>query len=864
MFTNLRWLFLLITFWPLSLITHFGWAQGISLPASGTYTETFDNLRAGLPAGWTVRRGASTNPPALGVSEPFATTPAAWSDAGASFKNVASADGLLQTATPTEQAASSDRALGVRQTPTFGDPGTAFTLQIAKTLGVSNIRLQFKIQSLDAAAARTTNWRVEYGLGESPAIYFQVGQSFTTGGNTRSNETINIDFGSKLNSNSGPIWIRIIANNASSGSGERPLTAIDDVVLTYQTSGFVLPASTNTISYAVGNGPATGDFSFQYYYPDTAPGSLTIISPNPSLFTISGDNVTFGSTVVVPYTTREPISVAIKVRLAAGLAAGAYSGDISVKGIGGSGDFLFFISGLVTQTTQPTFVTTISSLTGGNGFQNYVGFGPKVKFLTLLGANLTPVPGNYTITSSNPSAFRISTGFGTNGSNTVFYRSPNPPPQTIQVEFSGGLPAGEYTANLLIEGGGATPITVPLSGTVSVDDTPPVIRVTPTILPTFTTTRGIPSAPQTVTLTGTNFDSMAGQINITSPAGFEVALFGSSIYNPNPGVAPGAPGGNFALEIKVRMTGGDLGNYGGNLVFTNFGGGAAPVSVVVSGTVNPVGTSPLSVTALGYNCQTGAIQFGRLGGDANRAVEYEAIGVKSYSTNPNGVIEAEKRGDPNSGTTVTLKARYVGDPASEVTYTFDFGAYCRGTIPPNTADLKLIEPGYNCQTGAITFRTQGGDGTPIEYEAIGVKSYSTNPNGVIEAEKRGDPNSGTTVTLKARQSGKVVEYVFDFAAYCHTNGGRQAAAGRESTSLKVVVLGNPIGNELSVDISGIATNALQLRLTDVRGMIIEERNLMLTTDRIKQTFDVQHQQPGLLILQVMAGTEVKAVQVFKP
>ncbi|MGV3561559.1 hypothetical protein, partial [Larkinella arboricola] len=46
--------------------------------------------------------------------------------------------------------------------------------------------------------------------------------------------------------------------------------------------------------------------------------------------------------------------------------------------------------------------------------------------------------------------------------------------------------------------------------------------------------------------------------------------------------------------------------------------------------------------------------------------------------------------------------------------------------------LQLVAPDYNCQTGAITFRTTGGDGSPIEYMAIGVKGWSTNPNGVIE------------------------------------------------------------------------------------------------------------------------------------
>ncbi|MGV3556907.1 T9SS type A sorting domain-containing protein, partial [Larkinella arboricola] len=81
--------------------------------------------------------------------------------------------------------------------------------------------------------------------------------------------------------------------------------------------------------------------------------------------------------------------------------------------------------------------------------------------------------------------------------------------------------------------------------------------------------------------------------------------------------------------------------------------------------------------------------------------------------------------------------------------------------------LQLVAPDYNCQTGAITFRTTGGDGSPIEYMAIGVKGWSTNPNGVIEAEKRADLNSGTTVNLLARQKGVVISYEFNFGTYCN-------------------------------------------------------------------------------------------------
>ena len=181
-------------------------------------------------------------------------------------------------------------------------------------------------------------------------------------------------------------------------------------------------------------------------------------------------------------------------------------------------------------------------------------------------------------------------------------------------------------------------------------------------------------------------------------------------------------------------------------------------------TSNVIAASALSLVTPAYNCQTGAITFRSKGGDGS-PIEYMAIGIKSWSTDSTGVIEAEKRGDPNSGTVVQLMAR---QGTVVVSYDFDFKAFCSNTGTGGA--LSLVTPAYNCQTGAITFRSKGGDGSPIEYMAIGIKSWSTDSTGVIEAEKRGDPNSGTVVQLMARQGTVVVSYDFDFKAFCSNTG----------------------------------------------------------------------------------------------
>jgi len=97
-------------------------------------------------------------------------------------------------------------------------------------------------------------------------------------------------------------------------------------------------------------------------------------------------------------------------------------------------------------------------------------------------------------------------------------------------------------------------------------------------------------------------------------------------------------------------------------------------------------------------------------------------------------------------------------PATSVTYTASFSVSPGGPRP-----LSLLQPLYNCQTGQLTFQTDGGDGITIEYMAVGITGWTTNPMHTLEAELRSD---GDTLILNARQSGVQVSRVFAFKAFC--------------------------------------------------------------------------------------------------
>lgn len=203
---------------------------------SGTsYTENFDGIGTGYPTGWTVKLHATAT--SLGTDTVLNTAKTKWTNYIKGVFNYASIDGLTPPdTTQTSQDASTDRALGVRQVGAMGDPGAAFTLQIANTTDMNTFNLAFKLQSLDASSPRTTIWKVQYATGATPTAFTDLTTTptaLTTGGSTWASTNVSISFGALLDNQAGPVWIRIVALTASTGSGNRPTTAIDDVNLTW-------------------------------------------------------------------------------------------------------------------------------------------------------------------------------------------------------------------------------------------------------------------------------------------------------------------------------------------------------------------------------------------------------------------------------------------------------------------------------------------------------------------------------------------------------------------------------------------------------------------------------------------------------
>jgi hypothetical protein len=194
-----------------------------------------DDIGNGLPPGIQVRTGATKND--AGKEAGFTGAKAAWTASAGGFKNFASGAEVTAGSDQATQDKATNRALGLKQVANTnasfpdGDPGAAFVLVLENTAGKYNLQLDFLLQSLDAGSGRTTSWTVDYATGEQPASFTPATATGTlsTGNSSFASNPIHVDFGNSLDNINSKVWIRIVTLSASSGSGSRPATAIDEL-----------------------------------------------------------------------------------------------------------------------------------------------------------------------------------------------------------------------------------------------------------------------------------------------------------------------------------------------------------------------------------------------------------------------------------------------------------------------------------------------------------------------------------------------------------------------------------------------------------------------------------------------------------
>lgn len=174
--------------------------------------------------------------------------------------------------------------------------------------------------------------------------------------------------------------------------------------------------------------------------------------------------------------------------------------------------------------------------------------------------------------------------------------------------------------------------------------------------------------------------------------------------------------------------------------------------------------------------------------------------------------------------------------------------------------LVVLEPIYDCQTGAITLRTSGGDGTPITFTVPGVRRSSpTSTTGVVEAGLRNDPKP---ILITAEQSGAKAVYEFNFAAYCNSQRAR-LSSDEPGTGLQITTLGNPIATDwVEVEVRGVQGQSLKLQVNNTLGESTSQRAVEMAAPVERHKLILGH-TPGLYFINVSTPTQTKTLKVVR-
>ncbi|WP_185731343.1 putative Ig domain-containing protein [Larkinella rosea] len=93
---------------------------------------------------------------------------------------------------------------------------------------------------------------------------------------------------------------------------------------------------------------------------------------------------------------------------------------------------------------------------------------------------------------------------------------------------------------------------------------------------------------------------------------------------------------------------------------------------------------------------------------------------------------------------------------------------------------------------------------------------------------------------------------------------RVSAPSAEGNSLKVSVLGNPIADQVQVEVQGAEEQTLRLQINDAQGRIVAEHIVQKAGAIERQTLRVGNQPAGLLFLRVSVPGQIQTLKLLKP
>jgi hypothetical protein len=191
--------------------------------SAGVYTQNFNTISSGTTwedsNGWILYNDATSTSLGGALSQQPIGPVRAWNHGTGQFKNVSSAN-IPSTSDAAAQSANTNRAVGLRQLPTsngYADPGASFNFNFSTT-GLNFQSFSLDLLMLDVQS-RSNTYDIQYGIGANPTSFTTLGSWADPGVFGSTTFTFDRDdFGASLD-NQSQAWIRIVALNASTGTG---------------------------------------------------------------------------------------------------------------------------------------------------------------------------------------------------------------------------------------------------------------------------------------------------------------------------------------------------------------------------------------------------------------------------------------------------------------------------------------------------------------------------------------------------------------------------------------------------------------------------------------------------------------------
>ena len=322
--------------------------------------------------------------------------------------------------------------------------------------------------------------------------------------------------------------------------------------------------------------PTSLTFNYQIGGSNPAPQSVAVSSSTSTAINYTATTATAWLTTTASGMTPGSLSIGANP---SGLAAGTYTGSVSVASTGASNSpqSIPVTLNVTSAATKPTLNLSPTSVT----FNFQIGGStPTAQTVATTSSTSTVIP----YSASTSTAWLTATGTGST-------------PGSINLSVNpSGLAAGTYTGSVSVTGTGASnsPVSLPVTLNVTTATTNPKINLTPSSL-SFTYAVG-GSAPGSKTL------SLASSTG--SPLSYTAAASGGSWLNlgSTSGSTPGS------VSVSVNPTGMAAGSYNGTITVASGGASNSPQSVPVTLTVTS-GTGSGHLTAsprwLSFNYSAG-------------------------------------------------------------------------------------------------------------------------------------------------------------------------------------------------------------------------------------------------------------------